>query len=166
MFYRVSSYNCIGFWRDTITEIKMNMERYLLKVAGCFFVALVMCGCVGKKPEDDVALIKQLLVKLERGMSQKSETILDSVVQDKKSNLSSQLLDSLYQQESLEDARIASKSFVIVGDSAQVSLTLNLRTTPDKEEAGQVEKLLQLFLNKKKGKWKIQNFRVASKEKQ
>jgi hypothetical protein len=144
----------------------MNKERHFLKIAGCIIVILVICGCAGKKPEDDVALIKQLLAKLERGVSQKNETVLDSVMQDEKGNLSTRLLDSLYQQENLEGARITSKSFVIVGDSAEVSLTLSFKFATDKEEVEQVEKPLQLFLNKKKGKWRMQDFKMISEKNQ
>jgi hypothetical protein len=61
--------------------------------------------------------------------------------------------------------RIAKKSFVIVGDSAKVSLILNFKFATDKEEAEQVEKSLQLFLIKKKGKWRMQGFKMASEEK-
>ena len=146
----------------------MNTQRYFFKVVGCFFVALLICGCVGKRPDDDVALIKQLLAKFERGINQRSETVLDSIMQDKKENIASQLLDSLFLGEKLESARIASKSFVIVKDSAEVRLRLRLSEeyATDAEEPEQIEKPLTLFLNKKRGRWKIKDFSMVSDEKQ
>ncbi len=146
----------------------MNTQRYFFKVVGCFFVALLICGCVGKRPDDDVALIKQLLGKFERGINQRSETVLDSIMQDKKENIASQLLDSLFLGEKLESARIASKSFVIVKDRAEVRLRLGLSEeyATDAEEPEQIEKPLTLFLNKKRGRWKIKDFSMVSDEKQ
>lgn len=146
----------------------MNTQRYFFKVVGCFFVVLLICGCVGKRPDDDVALIKQLLAKFERGINQRSETVLDSIMQDKKKNIASQLLDSLFLGEKLESARIASKSFVIVEDRAEVRLRLGLSEeyATDAEEPEQIEKPLTLFLNKKRGRWKIKDFSMVSDEKQ
>jgi hypothetical protein len=136
----------------------MNRQRYLVKVVWCFSVALLICGCVGKKPDDDVALIKQLLAKLERGVNQRSEAILDSIAQDKRQHIPSQLLDSLSAMGNLENVQIASKAFVIVKDSAEVKLRLGLRLSGEPE---QIEKPLELFLHKKRGKWKIGNFNMA-----
>lgn len=135
------------------------MSALWLLVAG-----LLVCSCVGKRPDDNVAMIKQLLAKFERGVNQKSETVLDSVVQDKKHEISSRFLDSLYQQEDLEGGRIASKSFVIVGDSAEVRLRLSLEYRTDQEEPRQVEKPIKLYLNKKRGKWRIKSFSTARDE--
>ena len=159
MFCQVSFYNCIGFWVNIITLLEMNRPRYFFKVAWSSFVALLICGCVGKRPDDDVALIKQLLVKFEKGINQRSETVLDSITQNKKQNISSQLLDSLSLRKKLEGARIVKKSFVIVRDSAEVKLRLSLEyATDDEEEPEQIEQPLELFLRKKRGKWKIQGF--------
>lgn len=146
----------------------MNRQRYFFKVAWSCFVALLICGCVGKRPDDDVALIKQLLVKFERGVNQRSETVLDSIMQDKKKDLSSQILDSLSLGQKLKGVRIAKKSFVIVKDSAEVRLRLRLSSeyATDEEKPNQIEKPLKLFLNKKRGKWKIQSFSMQPEEEQ
>jgi hypothetical protein len=147
-----------------MTTTIMDRNRYFLKIAGCSFVALLICGCEGKKPEDDIALIKQLLAKLERGIDQKSATVLDSVIQDKKKDLASQLLDSLSIEGKYDGARITSKMFVVVMDSAEVRLRLGLRLRLSAELVGgeqetkEIEKPLKLFLHKKRGKWKIGRF--------
>jgi len=148
----------------------MDRRRYSLKVAGLSLVTLMLCACVGKKPDDDVALIKQLLTKFERGLNQRSGAVLDSIIQDKRQNMASRLLDSLSLGKQLQGARIASKMFVIVKDSAEVRLRLGLRLssefTTDEEKEKEIEKPLKLFLNKKKGEWKIRNFSMVSEEEQ
>jgi hypothetical protein len=144
----------------------MNKKRYSLKVVWCLFLILLVCGCVGRRPDDDVALIKQLLSRFERGISQTSAVILDSVILGERQNTSSGLLDSLCLGEKLESARIAEKGFVILGDSAEVKLRLSLGYATQAEEPEQIEKPLKLFLRKTKGKWKIQGFSMASNERQ
>ena len=114
----------------------------------------MVCGCVGKKPDDDVALIKQLLAKFERGINQRNEAVLDSITQDKKQPIPSQLLDSLSAMGKLENVQIASKTFVIFKDSAEVRLRLS-------GETEQIEKPLKLFLHKKRGKWKIKSYSMS-----
>lgn len=142
----------------------MDKARYLVS-ALCLLVATsLVCNCTGNITDDEVAIIKQLLATFERGVDQKSQTVLDSVVQNGKSNLSSGLLDSLFLDGGYEGARIASKSFVIVGDSAEVRLTLSLGYRADQEEPQQIEKPLRLYLGKKRGKWRIVSFSAAPDE--
>lgn len=136
----------------------MNNLRYVLAAACALLSLLSVWGCVGKRPDDDVALIKQMLAKFERGVDQDSETVLDSIVLDKKLNLSSRLLDSLSLGKELTGGRIDEKRFVILGDSAEVKLRLSLEYSAGGGEVEQMEKPLRLFLRKKRGKWKIQNF--------
>ena len=142
----------------------MNRETHLVSALWLLVAGLLVCSCVGKRPDDDVAMIKQLLAKFERGVDQKSETVLDSVVQDKKGDLSSRFLDNLARQGEFEGARIASKSFVILGDSAEVRLTLSLEYRTNEEEPQRIEEPLKLYLNKKRGKWKIKSFSTARDE--
>ncbi|MGB2981241.1 MAG: hypothetical protein WBC77_08340 [Candidatus Zixiibacteriota bacterium] len=142
----------------------MNRETYLVSALSYLIVTLLICSCVGKRPDDDVGMIKQLLAKFERGVDQRSEAVIDSVVLDKKQNISSQILDDLDLRREFEGARIASKSFVIVGDSAEVRLTLSLEYRTDQKEPRQVEKPIKLYLNKKRGKWRIKSFSTARDE--
>jgi hypothetical protein len=134
--------------------------RYLLRIILLLAFIQLMWGCVGKPPEDDVALIKQVLGTFERGIGQSSRAVLDSVMLDKKLGLSAQLLDSLSMQKKLVGGAIAKKSFVIVGDSAQVDLRLNLELASGAEAPETAEKPLTLFLHKKKGKWRISRFSI------
>jgi hypothetical protein len=144
----------------------MNKRKCFLRAGGWVFGALLLSACVGKRPDDDVALIKQLLAKFERGVNGSNVTVLDSIVLDKKSDISSQLLDSLSFGRKLEGGRIAKKSFVIVRDSAEVRLKLDLEYAWEEQKPDQSEKPLELFLRKKRGKWRIQSFSLTSDQEQ
>jgi len=172
VFCATSFYNWIGVWIRIITTVMRDREKYFLRVAWVSFLALLICGCVGKKPDDDVALIKQLLAILERGINQRNEAVLDSTIQDKKKDLASQLLDSLSIEGKFESARITSKMFVVVQDSAEVRLRLGLRLglrlsaelVRGEQETKEIEKPVKLFLHKKRGKWKINRFSMEGDE--
>ena len=148
--------------------IKMNREKYYYSFGWLVLLILLICGCVGKKPDDDVELIKQVLTGLERGINQKNLAVLDSLLLDKKKNLSYRLLDSLSQEGEYVNSSILSKSFIIHQDSAEVRLILGLRLKSEiiieKEEIGEIEKQVRLLLNKKRGKWKIRDFKMIPTE--
>jgi hypothetical protein len=166
VFPPASSYNCIGFCGFIIISSEMNKRRYLFQAAWLFVGALLVCSCVGKKPDDDVVLIKQLLALFERGIEGANTTVLDSIALGERGEISSQLLDSLSEGSRIEGARIAKKSFVIVGDSAEVKLKLDLKYATSSEEAESAEIPLRLYLVKKRGKWKINGFAMGLNEKQ
>ena len=146
--------------------MKRRKAIHSLRCARVLFLALFVLGCVGKKPDDDVALVKEVLGEFERGVNQRSTAVLDSVTLDEKRSVSSHLLDSLSAGHELQGARIAKKSFTIVGDSAEVRLVLTLQHATDEGQARQADKPLSLFLNKKKGKWRISGFSTASRNEQ
>ena len=129
-----------------------------------FVVIWPLFGCGGSITDDEVAVVKQLLATFERGVDQKSEAVLDSAVLDKKANISTQLLSELLREGEYQAARIASKSFVIVADSAEVRLVLSLHYGSDQEEPTQLEKPLRLYLGKKRGQWRIKSFIAAPDE--
>lgn len=146
----------------------MNREKYHYRFGLLALLILSICGCVGKKPEDDVKLIKQVLTQFERGIDQKNTAVLDSIVLDKKKNLSSRLLDSLSQQGEYDSSSISSKSFIIYQDSAEVRLKVGLKLKSaiiiQGEETGEIERQVKLLLNKKRGKWKIRDFNMMAGE--
>jgi hypothetical protein len=142
----------------------MDKTRYLVSAFCLLVVILMACGCGGSITDDEVSAIKQLLATFERGAAQKSEAVLDSAVLDKKADISSQLLSELLREGEYLTARIASKSFVIVGDSAEVRLTLSLEYEADREESRQIERALRLYLGKKRGQWKTKSFSAAPDE--
>ena len=130
------------------------------------FLVLTVLGCVGKKPDDDVALIKQVLGVFERGIDQRSTAVLDSVSSGEIGQVSSGLLDSLSAGRELKGARITNKSFTIVRNRATVEVVLALQYTDEEEKAEQADKPLSLFLDKKKGKWRISGFSTSSRSEQ
>ena len=146
----------------------MNREKYHYSFGWLVLLVLLICGCVGKKLDDDVELIKQVLTGFERGIDQKNPAVLDSLLLDKKKDLSSWLLDSLSQQGEYDNASILSKSFIIYQDSAEVrlklGLRLKLRIIIEGEETGEIDKQVKLLLNKKRGKWKIRDFNMLPTE--
>jgi len=135
-----------------------NKRTYLLRLVFSLLLVSLVCGCVGKKPDDDVALIKGVLGRFERGIARTSQTVLDSIVLDKKQNLSLQFLDSLSLEKKLVTGRIAEKNFTIVKDSAEVKLRLSLEYFTGAEETEVIERAVTLFLQKKKGEWRISRF--------
>ncbi len=134
--------------------------RYLLGIILALILIHFVCGCVGKPPDNDVELIKQVLGTFERGIGRSSQAVLDSAMLDKKLGLSAELLDSLSMQKKLLGGGIAKKTFVIVGDSAQVDLRLNLEYAGGAEAPEMTEKPVTLFLHKKRGKWRISRFSI------
>ena len=143
----------------------MNHYRYFRKF-GWLLLTILICGCGDKKPDDDVVLIKQALTKFERGINLQNQTVIDSLVLDNKINISSQLLDSLYQGGEFAGAQITSKSFIILKDNAEVRLGLRMKSeiALNGKEEGKIEKQIRLFLHKKRGNWKIRTFGMMPDE--
>jgi hypothetical protein len=127
-------------------------------------LSLSIFDCVGKPPENDVALIKELLVKFERGLKEKNVTVLDSVINKKQKDLSSKLLTDFSAWGEIEDVYIATKRFTIVKDSAQVELVLKMQAQKSGEELKELEKPVNLYLNKKRGKWSIKAYEIMTND--
>jgi hypothetical protein len=126
--------------------------------------SLFIIGCVGKPPENDVALIKELLVKFERGLKGKNVTVLDSVINKKQKDLGSKLLTDFSAWGEIENVYIANKRFTIVKDSALVELVLKMPAQKSGEELKEFEKPVNLFLNKKRGKWSIKAYEIMKND--
>lgn len=125
---------------------------------------LFIIGCVGKPPENDVALIKQLLVKFERGLKEKNVTVLDSVINKKQKDLASQLITDFSAWGEIKNVYIANKRFTITKDSAKVELILKIEALKSGEELEKFEKSVNLFLNKKRGKWRIEKYEIIKND--
>jgi hypothetical protein len=119
---------------------------------------------VGKPPENDVALIKELLVKFERGLKEKNVTLLDSVINKKQKDLGSKLLTDFSTWGEIENIYIANKRFTIVKDSALVELVLKIPAQKKGEELKELEKPVKLYLNKKRGKWSIKAYEIMTND--
>ena len=128
------------------------------------FLSLLPLGCVPKPPQDDVALIKKLLVKFENGLREKDMSVLTSVTSKEQENLASKLITDLSAWGEISNIYIASKRFTIVGDSAKVELEFGTRSPEGRNQSGDFEKSVNLFLNKEKGKWKIETYKIMTDE--
>lgn len=139
----------------------MNHYRYFRKLGWLLF-AFLICGCGEKKPVDDIVLIKEFLTRFERGINLRSQTIVDSLLVDKKTNMSSRILDSLSLEGKYRGIKIIRKSFIMFQDSAEVRLTLGSDSIAVGQETKEMEKQIKLFLYKKRGNWKIRRFSMES----
>jgi hypothetical protein len=142
-------------------------EGYYFKLLNSFAIIIILLlllivGCVGKPPEDDVALIKDLLIEFEKGLNEKDIKILGSVINKKEKDLASRLITDFSAWGELRNIYIASKRFTIVGDSAKVELKLKMRAVEGESKSEEFEKPVNLFLNKKRGKWRIETYKIMT----
>lgn len=126
------------------------------------FSSLLLIECVGKPPEDNVALIKELLVKFERGLKEKNSTVLDSLIIKKQKNLSSELITDFSAWGEIKNVYIKDKKFTIILDSAKVALKLQIEALKNGKELQEFEKFVSLFLKKKKGNWRIEKYEIIA----
>jgi hypothetical protein len=136
-------------------------SKYLIVLIAVLLSFLIL-GCVGKPPENDVALIKELLGKFERGLQEKNVTVLDSVISKKQKDFASKLIMDLSAWGEMKNVYIANKRFTIIKDSAKVELKLQMEAGKSGEELEKFEKSLNLFLNKKRGKWRIEKYEIIT----
>jgi hypothetical protein len=166
--FSLSALIIIAASESTLQGIRMKRVKYYFSFGLLVLFILLISGCGGNKPEDDVELIKQVIAEFERGIDQKNTAVLDSIVLDKKNNLPSRLLDSLSQEGEYDSSSIVSKGFIIYLDSAEVRLKVGLRLKSviliQGEETVEIEKDVKLLMNKKKGKWKIRDFNMLPTE--
>jgi hypothetical protein len=137
-------------------------KHFIIPIA--ILLLLLILGCVGKPPENDVALIKELLGKFERGLQEKNITVLDSVINKKQKDLASKLITGFSAWGEIKNVHIANKRFTIIKDSAKVELTLKMETLKSGEELEKFEKSVNLFLNKKRGKWRIEKYEIIKND--
>jgi len=126
--------------------------------------SLFIVGCVGKPPEDDVALIKELLGEFQKGLKEKDVKVLSSVIDKKQKDLGSKLITDFSVWGDIKNIYIANRRFTIVGDSAKVELKLKMQAPEGGKESEEFEKPVNLFLNKKKGKWRIKAYKIMTNE--
>jgi hypothetical protein len=137
-------------------------SRYLWNVLIIILSSLFIVGCVGKPPENDVALIKELLAKFEKGLKEKDMEILGSLINKRQKDLASKLITDFSAWGEPNNIYIASKRFTIVGDSAKVELKLKMQPPEGGKKSEEFEKPVNLFLNKKKGKWRIEKYKIIT----
>ncbi|MCJ7577044.1 MAG: hypothetical protein MUO91_01185 [candidate division Zixibacteria bacterium] len=140
----------------------MTKELKYFLVLIVVLLSFLILHCVGKPPENDVALIKELLGKFERGLQEKNMTVLDSVISKKQKNLGSKLITDLSAWGEIKNVYIANRRFTIIKDSAKVELKLKMEALKSGEELEKFEKSVNLLLNKKRGKWRIEKYEIMT----
>lgn len=140
----------------------MTKELKYLELLIIALLSLLIVDCVGKPPENDVALLKELLGKFERGLKEGNVTVLDSVINKKQKDLGFKLIRDLSARGEIENIYISNKSFTIVKDSAKVELRLKMKVLKSGEKTEEFEKSVNLFLNKKRGKWRIKTYKIMT----
>jgi hypothetical protein len=138
-------------------------SKYLI-VLIAVLLSLLILGCVGKPPENDVASIKELLGKFEKGLKEKNIAVLDSVISKKQKDLASKLITDLSFWGEIKNVYIANKRFTIIKNSAKVELKLKMEALKSGEELEEFEKSVNLFLDKKRGKWKIEKYEIITND--
>jgi hypothetical protein len=141
---------------------KLTKELKYLELLIIALLSLLIVDCVGKPPENDVALLKELLGKFERGLKEGNVTVLDSVINKKQKDLGFKLIRDLSARGEIENIYISNKSFTIVKDSAKVELRLKMKVLKSGEKTEEFEKSVNLFLNKKRGKWRIKTYKIMT----
>jgi hypothetical protein len=140
----------------------LRKESKYLELLIVIFLSLLIIDCVGKPPENDVALLKELLGKFERGLKEGNVTVLDSVINKKQKDLGFKLIRDLSARGEIENIYISNKSFTIVKDSAKVELRLKMKVLKSGEKTEEFEKSVNLFLDKKRGKWRIETYEIMT----
>ena len=140
----------------------MIKELKYLRSLIIVLLSLSVFDCVGKPPENDVALIKELLGKFEKGLKERNVTVLDSVINKKQKDLSSRLITDFSAWGEIKNVYITNRRFTILKDSAKVELELKLEVLKSGERLEEFEKSVNLFLNKKRGKWKIAKYKIMT----
>ena len=90
--------------------------------------------------------------------------MLDSVINEKQKDLASKLITDFSAWGEIKNVYIANRRFTIIKDSAKVELTLKMETLKSGEELEKFEKSLNLFLNKKRGKWRIEKYEIMTND--
>ncbi len=111
-----------------------------------------------------MALIKRFLLEFEKGLRQKDMSVLVSLTSKEQENLPTKLVTDLSAWGEISNIYIASKRFTIVSDSAKVELKFGMRSREGRNQSGDFEKSVILFLNKEKGKWRIETYKVMPDE--
>lgn len=125
------------------------------KVVFCFTlltIILVGLSCFNQEKENEVSKIKEIMGVFNRGISQNSKAVMDSVCA---TDVSQKILDEIYIQKKIVQPQISERRFSIYGKQAEVRFAL-------KDEGNQNLSpfSVKLTLAKKWGKWKIENFEM------
>ena len=125
------------------------MRKFILCFALIILISFTL-NCF--KKENEVPKIRGIMGVFDRGISQSNKVVLDSVCIK---GLSQKILDNIYEQRKISQPQITERRFAIYKNEAEVSFLLK-----DKKDDTITELPVKLFLKKKWGKWKVENFEI------
>jgi hypothetical protein len=142
---------------DQINNGKGTSPRHyspqLLKLVILFILVIFFLNCGLKRPTDEIGPIKEVISRFERGVINENRAVLDSVYSKKDINRDS-LISSLFQKlspiKSKGSFSFLRRKFSVIEDKKTATAELFIGGVEQKEE-----KVLEIFLKKKKGEWRI-----------
>ena len=120
-----------------------------------FYFVLLILACASLncfRKEDEVAKIKEVMGGLDRGISQNSQIVLDSICVK---GISSKILDEIYRQKGFSQPQITERKFAIYKKETKVSFVLR-----DQKSDTIPTLSVKLNLKKKWGKWRVENYEI------
>ena len=149
---------------DKINNSAMTSPlRYLFSLLkwGAFFTLMIFfLSCGLKRPKDEIGPLKEVMSRFERGVISENRAVLDSVYSKKDINrdsLISALLLELSPLKSKGSFSFLRRKFSIIENKKIARVEFFIDREGQKSASGSVgeEKILEVFLKKKRGEWKI-----------
>jgi hypothetical protein len=123
------------------------------KIIFCFaLLVLVFTTLNCFRKEDEVAKLREVMGKFDRGISQNNLVVLDSVCTKE---ISPKILDEIYKQKGFSQPQITERKFFLYKKEAKISFALK-----DQKSDSMPVLPMELHLKKKWGKWRIENCEV------
>jgi hypothetical protein len=136
------------------------MKKIIFLIGILYLITFLFFGCAKRKADDDVKLIKKLVEKLQYGMVEKNELVLDSLFnfsKEERAKAVAQLLADLNQFGQIESLALINKRFDILGDSAYLTMNLSGRQFLD-SSYHEFKRPIEVFLRKSRQGWKITGY--------
>jgi hypothetical protein len=128
---------------------------------GVFFILIgFFFNCGMKRPKDEIGPLKKVISRFERGVINENRIILDSVYSKKDINRDSLISSVLQEFSALKSKGFYSfkrRKFSIIENKKIATVELFISREDQKSASGSVgeEKILEVFLEKKRDEWKI-----------
>jgi hypothetical protein len=136
-------------------EVTLSLQFISLIFKGWMLFTLVLFffNCGLKRPADEIGPLKEVISRFERGVLDENRAVLDSVYSEKEINRDS-LISSLFLKlsplKSKGSFSFLRRKFSVIEAKKTATAALFIGGAEQNEE-----KVLEIFLKKKKGEWKI-----------
>ncbi len=144
---------------DNVTLPRQNLFS-ILKWGFFLTLILFLINCGLKRPKDEIGPLKEVISRFERGVINENRIVLDSVYSKKDINRDSLISSVLQEFSALKSKGFYSfkrRKFSIIENKIIATVELFISREDQKSASGSVgeEKILEVFLEKKRGEWKI-----------